>query len=459
MNGRVYYVGREAEVAAHARPLLDRLPLEIADCEAVRERAAPGDVAIFFSEHFDRFRTLCLDLRRRNVATLYAIDGILEWRNAWDNRPDELACPWTMRPCLSHVVAAIGPLQHRILASWGNENVVLIGLPRLDPWVESWQRARAHARSLPTSGGPGEVEIAMRKAGTHPRLLVTTAKCPGFTDEQLERTLHSLQAIKEHVESGGGMGEAKWDVAWRLTGGMAAQLGVETTATPENDLATDMSRCDAVISTSSTVILEGMLRRLPVALLDFHNTPIYVDTAFRIQSASQVPPVLEQLRQFPHDAPRRHWQDFLLQENLVADGRATERMAQLVEWMSVESARCAAESRTLEFNLDDIDRRISEKSRFEFPIYQQLRTTRIVSETSATDTDTGWDLAQWQAYTEQLERENQRLERWVGEAHQVFRNMHAHPVLGRLLRVHEWWSRWWSGEPGELAEPEDRVSK
>ena len=457
MNGRVYYVGREAEVAAHARPLLDRLPLEIADCDEVRERAAPGDVAIFFSEHFDRFRTLCLELRRRNVATLYAIDGILEWRNAWDNRPDELACPWTMRPCLSHVVAAIGPLQHRVLTSWGNENVVLIGLPRLDAWAESWIRSRDSG--LTQGKVHGKLEIALPETPNPRRLLVTTAKCPGFTDEQLERTLRSLQAIKEHVESGGGMGEAKWDVAWRLTGGMAAQLGVDTTATPENDLATDMSRCDAVISTSSTVILEGMLRRLPVALLDFHNTPIYVDAAFRIQSASQVPSVLDQLGQFPHDLPRRHWQDFLLQENLVADGRATERMAQLVEWMSAESARCAAESRTLEFNLNDIDRRLSENSRFEFPIYQQLRTTRIVLGRSAADNDAGWDLSQWQAYTEQLERENQRLERWVGEAHQVFRNMHAHPVLGRLLRVHEWWSRWWRGEPGELAEPEDRVSK
>jgi hypothetical protein len=63
-------------------------------------------------------------------------------------------------------------------------------------------------------------------------------------------------------------------------------------------------------------------------------------------------------------------------------------------------------------------------------------------------------LPQWQAYTEQLERENRRLERLVRDAHQVFDHMQRHPVLGTLLKSHEWWSRWWRGSRGALAQPE-----
>jgi hypothetical protein len=63
-------------------------------------------------------------------------------------------------------------------------------------------------------------------------------------------------------------------------------------------------------------------------------------------------------------------------------------------------------------------------------------------------------LTQWQAYTEQLERENQRLSRLVSEAHQVFENMQGHPVLGALLKSHERWSRWWRGTSGSLAKPD-----
>jgi hypothetical protein len=63
-------------------------------------------------------------------------------------------------------------------------------------------------------------------------------------------------------------------------------------------------------------------------------------------------------------------------------------------------------------------------------------------------------LTQWQAYTEQLERENQRLSRLVSEAHQVFENMQGHPLLGLLLKSHERWSRWWRGSSGSLAKPD-----
>ena len=103
------------------------------------KHACPGDVALFYSEHFDRFRDTCLQLKRRNVGTLYLIDGILEWRNAWETEADEIACPFTMRPALADKIACIGASQARVLDSWGNHGKTeVVGIPRLENLRESF---------------------------------------------------------------------------------------------------------------------------------------------------------------------------------------------------------------------------------------------------------------------------------------------------------------------------------
>ncbi len=113
----IFFVGTQTEVGHHASPLQKRLAnVVVAPPEDVLSTARPADLAIFSSEHFDRFRDACCQLKQRDVATLYLIDGILEWRNAWDNRKNEPACPWTMRPVLSHKVACIGPSQRACCA-------------------------------------------------------------------------------------------------------------------------------------------------------------------------------------------------------------------------------------------------------------------------------------------------------------------------------------------------------
>ena len=129
----VHFVGTESEVTHHAAPLDGKIEYQITSAESVSEVAQPGDVAIFLSEHFDRFRDACDRLKKNNVATLYMLDGILEWRNAWEDAIDGPACPFTMRPVLSHKVACIGMSQKRILDSWGNASKTeVVGVPRFD---------------------------------------------------------------------------------------------------------------------------------------------------------------------------------------------------------------------------------------------------------------------------------------------------------------------------------------
>jgi len=65
----IFFVGQPHEVAHHAAPFRDQLDVQIATAEVTLERAQPGDLAIFYSEHFERFRECCQQLKSRNVAT------------------------------------------------------------------------------------------------------------------------------------------------------------------------------------------------------------------------------------------------------------------------------------------------------------------------------------------------------------------------------------------------------
>ncbi|MFN9344699.1 MAG: hypothetical protein ACK6DB_19215, partial [Planctomycetota bacterium] len=103
MRQAVYMAGSDAEAGHHVQSLRSRLPLECLSPEAFLGTCQPGDWVLIYSEHFDRFRAGVEALRARQVGTLYLIDGILEWRNAWENRLEEPACPWTMRPVLCDV--------------------------------------------------------------------------------------------------------------------------------------------------------------------------------------------------------------------------------------------------------------------------------------------------------------------------------------------------------------------
>src|SRR3990172_4206137 len=60
-------------------------------------------------------------LGSRGVPTLHLLDGILEWRNTWENPTfalgDEPAAPF-LQPSLCHKIACAGRSQARILESW-----------------------------------------------------------------------------------------------------------------------------------------------------------------------------------------------------------------------------------------------------------------------------------------------------------------------------------------------------
>jgi hypothetical protein len=325
----LYYVCTP-EFAHHARPLAGAFDLRIETPQEVVRVARPGESCVFFTEQFPCYREPCFELKARGCPTLYAVDGILEWRHSWDPRTDDSACPWNMRPVISDKVACIGRSQARTLESWGNlGKCEVVGVPRFDRLRERRPRARPVGEPL--------------------RVLVLTARSPGFNAAQMALTKRSLLDAKRWFDDHPRLGSVPLAPVWRITNGLDAEIGVHSQLadTTGQDLATVLETVDAVIATPSTAMLEAMLHGLPVALLDYHNRPHYVPAAWRITAQEQFEDVLADLVCPP--APRMLYQQSILHDALECHAPATPRMVELIERMHAIARQCLARGEPLSF--------------------------------------------------------------------------------------------------------------
>jgi hypothetical protein len=425
----VYFVGQPEEVAHHAAPFQQSLNVQIAEPAAVLRDAIPGDLAIFFSEHFDRFRDCCLQLKQRNVATLYLMDGILEWRNAWENRPDEVACPYTMRPVLAHKVACIGESQARVLNSWGNAGKTeIVGIPRLD---EYFDKKSNRDRSSDTF-----------------RVLVMTAKTPGFTPEQIQTTRQSLLDLKHWLTENptivdqNSSGEAKTtrntEFIWRLTADLANEIGVENQLSDltGKELAEVLVDVDAVISTPSTAMLEAMRLGLPTAVLDYHNCPHYVTAGWDICSPNHIGPSLGQMIQ--RSPTRMMFQHDQLNDSLYLHGPASERLVELVAQMiSIAgdqiASGLASSSDSLSFPPHVLEpaTRLAGDFRHEFA-YPDTPEFSIDDKTILQI-----ELSHARREISHLHRELAQIQSELDQAHQIFEQIEKHPIAGPIVRIRQ----------------------
>jgi hypothetical protein len=247
-----------------------------------------------------------------NVATLIIADGIVEYRNTWLH--PGIAAGSIFQPVIGHKIACLGRSQARILESWGNlGKCEVVGVPRFD-----FLRGRR-----PRNRNPGETF----------RLLVTTARTPGFTADQIALTKRSIQDLKFWFSQHRYLGCNRIEAVWRLTQNLEKEIGVENLLTELSgcELAEILPTVDAVITTPSTAMLEAMLHGLPVALLDYHNCPHYVPAAWTISAPRHFDTVLPELYDPP--AAKMLYQDTILHDTLEFRTPATSRMIQLVETM------------------------------------------------------------------------------------------------------------------------------
>lgn len=252
----------------------------------------------------------CLDAARKaHIPSLVLQDGILEWRCQYENplfgfgggAPQH-------QPVLADKIACLGAASARHIASWGNaEKVEITGMPRLDYLVAKKRQPIARIGK---------------------RLLVMTAKNPGFTPAQTEVVLRSLNDLKTRLEQKPGI-----EVVWRVSKSVAEALGVENQLKQVSslELSEQLTQVDAAITTPSTAILEAMLVGRPVAALDYHACPRFQLTAWTINGPQQIDPVIDELLSPP--AAKLHFQEVCLRDGLECDGSAAERVKVLISKM------------------------------------------------------------------------------------------------------------------------------
>lgn len=254
----------------------------------------------------------CLDAAHAaGIPSLVFQDGILEWRCQYENPTFGFGGGAPQhQPVIADKIACIGHQSARQIAAWGNAHKVEVtGMPRMDYLLDY---------EAPSPNRPGK------------RLLVMTAKKPGFTPDQVETTLRSLRNIKEYFDSRDDV-----EVVWRITKQLHLELGVQNQLQElaSQDLVRVLAQVDAVITTPSTAMLEAMLLSRPVAALDYYNVPRFVPTAWTISAQEHIPTVVDEL--LTPSAAKLKFQEDCLQDCLWLEDRASARVGELIEKMVV----------------------------------------------------------------------------------------------------------------------------
>lgn len=276
-----------------------------------------ADLVILNDETWAHCGAAIPELQRRGIPTLHLADGILEWRNTWENprqASEETGMP-LFQPVLSSKIACIGRSQARILESWGNiGKCEVTGSPRFDGITQ--RVPDASLRSDP------------------PRILIATARRPGFTIAQVDKVQRSLLDLKHWLC------ESSLEPVWRIAPELAEPLGVAGAIGAE-PLAAQLRTVHAVITTPSTVQVEAMMTGIPVALLDYLNRPHYVPAAWTISAREHIGEIVPALL---NPSPERMlYQDTILHDTVECRTPATPRVVTLAEKM-VQAGRSCRES-------------------------------------------------------------------------------------------------------------------
>ena len=308
----------------HIEPVLQRLGMEVAqatyDLDTILSHHPK--VVLCLDDHHLLYAHVLAQVRQRNIGILMMFDGILEWRRTFEYPLEGEHLPFE-QPVGAHKIACLGASQARLLESWGNVGKCeLVGVPRFDPLA-------ANRPALP-SGPPY-------------RVLVMTAKTPGFNKEQFEACRRSIEEVRAeaanipHVE-----------LVWRVSPKIQAALGLPEQGldTRGADLHQQLAGVHAVLTTMSTAYLESLLAGRPTAILDYTNSPHFISSSWRICCREHIAPVLRELLNPPK--VKLAYQEFVLRDSLYLEEPAADRLARLLKTM-VEHVKGSTAGTALRF--------------------------------------------------------------------------------------------------------------
>ena len=314
---KTYILNRFARKSSNYTSWIGKCPFH---CEVVESYApdwkVPPDAGIVVTHMHYRWEDISA-LRRiyetAKVPILILADGVLEYRNTWDN--PTIADGSVFQPLIGHKLACIGRAQARIVESWGNVGKCeIVGLPRLDRIAE--------CEILPVQpDGPF-------------RILIATANKPAFTSKQRDKVTESLRLLRRRFDVHSTVNGRPVDATWRLTDGLESEIGLPLESSHQDNTVTlseALELADAVITTPSTLYLESVLMRRPTAILDFNNAPVYVPSAWTISAPVHINDTIQELERPP--LPKMLFQRSVLHDQLQLGSPSCPRLFKLMEVM------------------------------------------------------------------------------------------------------------------------------
>ena len=287
------------------------------------EESLPGkvDALIVSCEYFWVNRLAIAACQRLGVPTCHVLDGILEWRNLFENPRTTVAETGAplYRPLISDHTFAMGEIQRLTLQWLGNDNVHAFGLPRFDALPVK-----------PCRVGPIE---------GRPKVLIATANTPWFSEEQKNRFCEEFGRLVDLLRP-----RSDLAIEWRVTEPVAVEFGLKNSTQQPSTVA--LQSVTALITTPSSLVIESMRLGVPTLVFDPYACPILNPSAWQATSASTVLQLLPSL--LAPDAERAGLQNTLRDFSTPKETDAAKKIAEFLHHSDRDSGLAPAALTSLE---------------------------------------------------------------------------------------------------------------
>ena len=237
------------------------------------------DIVLLSDEYYFNTSGKLYKYKSAGIPILHLIDGVLEWRNVWDNprstQDEDTGMP-LFQSVIADKIALMGDSQKRILEGWNNQGKCEItGSLRLE------QKLTVTDTSTPGAN----------------KLLVATANTVGFTKEQETATIQALNDLNDFFQT-----QPHLKVTWRVSPAIANLVGFTFQNTfGEVALEKQLAEVNAVISFPSTVLVEAMIFNKPVCIVDYTRSPQWLSSVWYIFSKDHISATIFDLLQPPKE--------------------------------------------------------------------------------------------------------------------------------------------------------------
>tara|TARA_X000000368_G_scaffold418149_1_gene416784 strand:- start:7483 stop:8703 length:1221 start_codon:yes stop_codon:yes gene_type:complete len=278
------------------------------------------DIILTVSDWRACIAKILLKAKEIKIPSIMFQDGSLDWiiQNEGDLYGGSGGATH-FHPILTDKMAVMGFQSQRIISSWDKTNykkTEVVGAPILQNQIDFCKNLR------------NQKNINRKKHKTTKNILITSTRQGWFSENQKYAVIHALKDLKRFFEN-----IEDVNITWRLSRNLSKIIGVENQMKDKlsYELIPLIQESDYVISSQSTVVFEAMIHGKPVVIFDYLNVPRYYNTAWFINSKSQIAKVIESL--FANEPSRLIFQEYTLNDVLLMNKNSIKMSEKLIKKM------------------------------------------------------------------------------------------------------------------------------